>query len=155
MQLYTDTVEWKSKFLRPLLEDAKMNYTDNFETLVGYWRDPEIKENPNKLTKARQMQLKDILDSFGGDAVPLTHFSDRIMNGKIYVKPKTCSACGHRPNQDKSSHSLKNFEAFPVVYAYLCGVLIRNGHQLELKDGIELGESDIQRNGYIPSELRD
>ncbi len=76
------------------------------------------------------------------------------MNGELIARSTKCSDCGCTPNEDHRSFNLRNYEAFPVVYAYLCGVLVRNGDQLELKDGIELGEAPIPRNGYIPPELQ-
>jgi hypothetical protein len=132
-----------------------MNYEENFEKLVKYcWSDPEKPESPDNLSIHRQEQLQNILDSYGGNAVPLTHFTDHVVKGSIYVKPKACTACGHRQSKNENIHHLRNYAAFPVVYAYLCGVLVRNEHQLELKDGIELCESDIPRNSYIPPEVR-
>lgn len=129
-----------------------MNYEENFDTLVGYWDEAEKNESPNKLSIYRQKQLKNILDSYGGKAIPIEHFTDRVMNGEILAKSKKCPHCGHGPSENYHSHNLTNFEAFPVVYAYLCGVLVRNEHQLELKDDIELGLSPIPCTGSALTE---
>ncbi len=105
-----------------------MNYEENFDKFVQYcWSDPEKPESPDKLSIQRQKQLEEILKRYGGKAVPLSHFSDR-----------KCPACGHPLEDVYVIHNPTNYEIFPVVYAYLCGVLVRNEHQLELKDGIEL-----------------
>ena len=126
-----------------------MNYGANFKYLVRQWIDPDKPENPNSLTVDRQLQLIEILKSyrknFGGDTIPIEHFTDRLVADSSYFPSR---------KEYKKNH-LRNNEAFPVVYAYLCNVLEKRAAHLVLKKGIVIGEADIPRNGFIPDPIWD
>ncbi len=132
-----------------------MDCQQNFENLVAEWINPEKEESPQNLTIHRQKQLKMVLDSYGGMFVPIGHFTDRVVNGVSYFKSGRCPVCGGETKESvQKQHLLRNSEAFPVVYAYLCGLLVRDGDRLSLENGIELGKDDIPRHNHIPSEVQ-
>ncbi len=120
----------------------------NPEYLIRQWIDPEISENPNFLTVGRQLQLKEILSSyrknFGGNSIPFEHFTDRIIADRSYSIDQGIV----------KKNVLRNCEAFPIIYAYLCGVLKRKDEVFVLVEGIELGKRDIPRKGYIPEDCK-
>ena len=124
-----------------------MDYEDNFKYLVRQWIDPDKPENPNSLTVDRQLQLIEILKSYrknyGGYTIPIEHFTDRLVADISYFPSR----------KEYRKNHLRNNEAFPVVYAYLCNVLEKRTARLVLKKGIELGKADIPRNGYIPERI--
>lgn len=121
-----------------------MDYEANFKYLVTQWIDPDKPENPTSLTVDRQLQLIEILKSyrknFGDDTIPIEHFTDRLVADSSYFPSL---------KEYKQNH-LRNNEAFPVVYAFLCNAMEKRATHLVLKKGIELGKADIPRNGYIP-----
>lgn len=125
-----------------------MNYEKNIEYLIRQWIDPDKSENPNFLTAERQYQLKEILLSYrknyGGNSIPFEHFTDRIIADRSYLIDQGIV----------KKNVLRNCEAFPVIYAYLCGILKRKEGFFVLIEGIELGERDIPRKGYIPEECK-
>jgi hypothetical protein len=125
-----------------------MNYEKNIEYLIRQWIDPDKSENPNFLTVGRQLQLKEILASyrknFGGNSIPFEHFTDRIIADRSYQIDEGVV----------KKNVLRNCEAFPIIYSYLCGVLIRKDRTFVLAEGIELGERDIPRKGFIPEECK-
>ena len=133
-----------------------MDYEKNLRELVKAWIDPNGSANPKRFTKHRQRQLGVILDSYGGKSIPLEHFTNRLVNGVSYFNKGKCNLCGSNIKIElyKTNH-LRNSEAFPVLYAYLCNVLIRDNKKFKLRENIVLGERDIPRNGYIPSEVAD
>ena len=119
-----------------------MDYEANFKYLVRQWLDPDKPENPNSLMVDRQLQLIEILKSYrknyGGRIIPIEHFTDRLMEDSSYFPSL---------KEYKKNH-LRNNEAFPVVYAFLCDVLEKQVAQLVLKKGIELGKVDIPRKSF-------
>jgi len=125
-----------------------MDYEKNIEYLIKLWIDPDGSANPKCLTVERQMQLKEILTSyrkdFGGNSIPFEHFTDRIIaDCSYFIKERIF----------KTNH-LRNNEAFPVIYAYLCGVLKRKDGAFVLDEKFELGKRDIPRQGYIPEDCK-
>lgn len=127
---------------------SAMDYEKNVEYLIKQWIDPDGSANPKCLTVERQMQLKEILTSyrknFGGNSIPFEHFTDRIIADRSYlIKEKIFK-----------TNLLRNSEAFPVIYAYLCGVLKRKAGAFILDEKIELGKRDIPRRGYIPDDCK-
>lgn len=98
----------------------------NFEKLAGRedWADPNSQNSPKKFTLHRQKQLAVILKKYGGKAIPLSHFTDDITDNP----------------------AKRNQYAFPVVFAYLCGILKIKGENLVMPEGLVLGKRAFDRN---------
>jgi hypothetical protein len=93
---------------------------ENFEKLAKRkdWVDPDSPTSPKKFTVHRQKQLEKILKSYGRQKIPFTHFSSEIIK----------------------NHAKRNKYAFPVVFAFICGILKIEGTGLIKPKELVLGE---------------
>jgi len=99
---------------------------ENFNKLANKkdWTDPNSPRSPKKFTLHRQRQLVEILKKYGGQKVPFSHFTKQIVNDP----------------------AKRNKSAFPVVFAYICGVLRIEGEGLTKPKELVLGERNFDRN---------
>jgi formyltetrahydrofolate synthetase len=74
-----------------------------------------------KLTVHRQRQLNEVLKMYGGRKIPFSHFINEMLRNM----------------------SMRNVLAYPVVCAYLCGILIEENDMLLKPEGLELGVRDL------------
>jgi hypothetical protein len=134
-----------------------MDYENNFRELIKAWIDPDSDSNPKNFTIHRQKQLEVILESYDGKSIPIEHFTNRLVNGVSYFKKGKCDLCGGNIKTEYyKKHHLRNSEAFPVVYAYLCNILVRHNKEFKLRENIMLGQRNIPRDKKdIPTEVAD
>ena len=99
---------------------------DNFEKLAkrSDWTDPNSQNSPKRFSVKRQKQLLEILEQYGGDRIPFHHFTDDIVKDA----------------------AKRNRFGFPVVFAYICGILKIDGDWLIMPEDLVLGKRDFDRN---------
>jgi len=88
------------------------------------WNDPNCSTSPNTFTVHRQIQLSKIFKSYDGLKIPYNHFSDEIIN----------------------DYQKRNQLVFPVVFAYICGILKTEDDGLIKPADLELGKEDLPRD---------
>lgn len=88
------------------------------------WTDPNSPTSPKKFTVHRQRQLAEILKHYGGRKIPFSHFAREVVD-----------------NPGK-----RNKYAFPVVFAYICGILRIEGDWLIKPEELVLGKRDFDKN---------
>lgn len=133
-------------------ESPFIDNNSNLNQSINIWVNP--KDNPEYITITAQKQLIQILESYNGK-IPIEHFTNRLIHGTSYFKKGKCSLCGGEHNHDIFIENyIRDLEAYPVVYSYLCNILERKNKYFTLKKGIELGVKNIHRRGFIPYEIR-
>jgi len=88
------------------------------------WLDSNSPSSPKKFTVHRQKQLLDILNRYDERKIPFTHFSNEIIKDS----------------------AKRNKYVFPIVFAYICGILKIEGDFLLKPKALVLGEKDFDRN---------
>jgi len=86
--------------------------------------DPSNQTSPQNFTVHRQRQLAKIFKQYGENKIPFSHFTKEIVENP----------------------AKRNKYAFPVVFAYICGILRIEGNCLIKPKGLVLGERDFDRN---------
>lgn len=87
------------------------------------WYDPNNSSSPQRFTIHRQKQLASILEVYGGAKIPFTHFKKEFIRNP----------------------AKRNKYVFPVVFAYICGILKIEGNYLIKPKGLILGERHFSR----------
>jgi len=99
---------------------------ENFNKLAKRkdWADRNSPTSPKKFTVHRQRQLAELLKKYGGRKIPFSHFTREIVDNP----------------------AKRNKYAFPIVFAYICGILRIEGDGLIKPEKLVLGKRDFSRN---------
>jgi hypothetical protein len=105
---------------------VRSSMKENFDRLITIdsWINPQSATSPKVFTIHRQKQLLEVLKKYDGISVPFSHFSDENINDPVK----------------------RNKLIFPVIFAYICGILKIKNNKLIKPENLKLGERSIDRN---------